>query len=241
MKLLRSALILICLFSQTVNAAIFDVDLDLLNITNMTVTVTNMTDPSNTVLGRGWGFACTQSLFGTCLAWGVIPTEDHSVSVELPDGWVDVFNVGVVSSYADPHGLAQGYLTFTPGAGTQGELASLSNVTFDFLMGNELLDWNFEVINPIRFRYTDTLDSTFDISRVNGLYLATDSFGNAVFFDDNILMTTSHGASAGDFIRDKNGRLFEVGSSVVIPIPATVWLFGSGLVGLVGIARRKKA
>jgi len=27
---------------------------------------------------------------------------------------------------------------------------------------------------------------------------------------------------------------------VVVPIPAAVWLFGSGLLGLVGIARRKK-
>ena len=27
----------------------------------------------------------------------------------------------------------------------------------------------------------------------------------------------------------------------VVPIPATVWLFGSGLLGLVGMARRKKA
>ena len=31
-----------------------------------------------------------------------------------------------------------------------------------------------------------------------------------------------------------------IGSSVVIPIPAAVWLFGSGLLGLVGMARRKK-
>jgi hypothetical protein len=28
---------------------------------------------------------------------------------------------------------------------------------------------------------------------------------------------------------------------VAVPIPATVWLFGSGLLGLVGMARRKKA
>ena len=27
----------------------------------------------------------------------------------------------------------------------------------------------------------------------------------------------------------------------VVPVPATVWLFGSGLIGLVGVARRKKA
>ncbi len=29
-------------------------------------------------------------------------------------------------------------------------------------------------------------------------------------------------------------------NSVVVPVPAAVWLFGSGLMGLVGVARRKK-
>jgi hypothetical protein len=29
--------------------------------------------------------------------------------------------------------------------------------------------------------------------------------------------------------------------SAVVPVPAAVWLFGSGLLGLVGIAKRKKA
>jgi len=31
-----------------------------------------------------------------------------------------------------------------------------------------------------------------------------------------------------------------VGTTAVIPVPAAVWLFGSGLIGLVGVARRKK-
>ena len=32
-----------------------------------------------------------------------------------------------------------------------------------------------------------------------------------------------------------------VGSNTVVPVPAAVWLFGSGLIGLIGVARRKKA
>jgi len=31
------------------------------------------------------------------------------------------------------------------------------------------------------------------------------------------------------------------GNVSAVPVPAAVWLFGSGLLGLVGIARRKKA
>ncbi len=30
-------------------------------------------------------------------------------------------------------------------------------------------------------------------------------------------------------------------SGTVVPIPAAIWLFGSGLIGLIGIARRKKS
>ena len=31
------------------------------------------------------------------------------------------------------------------------------------------------------------------------------------------------------------------GTAAVVPVPAAVWLFGSGLLGLVGVARRKKS
>ena len=36
-----------------------------------------------------------------------------------------------------------------------------------------------------------------------------------------------------------SGRILE--AQAVVPVPAAVWLFGSGLLGLVGMARRKKA
>ena len=32
-----------------------------------------------------------------------------------------------------------------------------------------------------------------------------------------------------------------VANAPIVPIPAAVWLFGSGLIGLIGVARRKKA
>jgi hypothetical protein len=45
-----------------------------------------------------------------------------------------------------------------------------------------------------------------------------------------------NGFKSQDFIR---GSISPAVSSV--PVPATVWLFGSGIIGLVGLARRKKA
>jgi hypothetical protein len=108
-----------------------------------------------------------------------------------PDGWTDVFNVSFQTTYAQPGGLVQGSLIFTPGADARGELVPLDNVTADFLLEGSLLDINFTVLDPNRFRYT--LD----------------------------------------------GTAFMLPEDLVIPIPAAVWLFGSGLIGLIGLARRK--
>ncbi len=59
------------------------------------------------------------------------------------------------------------------------------------------------------------------------------------------LMTWSHLVTAVD---DPTGAFTNFpafwrleGAATVVPVPAAVWLFGSGLLGLIGMARRKKA
>ena len=45
-----------------------------------------------------------------------------------------------------------------------------------------------------------------------------------------------------DNANEGEGHMLVIGSAVAtVPVPAAVWLFGSGLLGLVGIARHKKA
>ena len=39
---------------------------------------------------------------------------------------------------------------------------------------------------------------------------------------------------------DENGDLIEIINLAAVPVPAAVWLFGSGLIGLAGLTRRKK-
>jgi hypothetical protein len=53
----------------------------------------------------------------------------------------------------------------------------------------------------------------------------------------NISMNTLNNG-AEEFFLD---GVFSGPDIVVVPVPAAIWLFGSGLLGLVGIARRKKA
>ena len=50
----------------------------------------------------------------------------------------------------------------------------------------------------------------------------------------------------GDFDCDAQGincsaDTSHVSAYGVVPIPASVWLFGSGILGMIGVARRKKA
>ena len=49
------------------------------------------------------------------------------------------------------------------------------------------------------------------------------------------LWDSLHPTTAGHSI------IADVFVSTVVPIPAAIWLFGSGLIGLVGFARRKKS
>jgi len=66
------------------------------------------------------------------------------------------------------------------------------------------------------------------ISTLSGTVIGSPGF--------NWNMTTSSGASCC------STSIWSYNSSVAtVPIPTAVWLFGSGFIGLIGVARRKKA
>ena len=52
---------------------------------------------------------------------------------------------------------------------------------------------------------------------------------------------TSAVSGGTSLIRALDNSTFVAYEGSVVPVPAALWLFGSGLLGLVGVARRKKA
>ena len=54
------------------------------------------------------------------------------------------------------------------------------------------------------------------------------------------LNTNAFGGPSFDINMDVNSLLIN-GLPATVPVPAAAWLFGSGLIGLLGVARRKKA
>lgn len=104
-----------------------------------------------------------------------------------------------------------------------------------------LLDWNFEVPFPFELTvaagesivfdfYSVLVSSEIPLDSVIILTSASMGFENipAAYPDDN---------KAYDFYISSSNEA----SVTVVPIPAALWLFGSGLIGLIGVARRKKS
>ncbi|MDB4516177.1 VPLPA-CTERM sorting domain-containing protein [Crocinitomicaceae bacterium] len=101
------------------------------------------------------------------------------------------------------------------------------------------------VITANPFNFSDATNTTwqpFTTAAQTGLAgdvvgQALDDAGHAV-----LVSATAVGSNWGTFA---GGTYYEVWSVDItpsaIPVPAAVWLFGSGLLGLVGVARRKKA
>jgi hypothetical protein len=92
----------------------------------------------------------------------------------------------------------------------------------------------------------DTVTYSFTLGGINLLTGLTEDLGNGL-----TRYTTPIGSIAGQsatlgFILNfpeqavMNALLDDIRFEV-IPIPATVWLFGSGLIGLIGVARRKRS
>ena len=68
-------------------------------------------------------------------------------------------------------------------------------------------------------------------------YMLVEGLSGVDFNDPTVREVLLEGA----LVPDGTGGFTADAFVTVIPVPAAVWLFGSGLLGLVGIARRKKA
>ncbi len=100
------------------------------------------------------------------------------------------------------------------------------------------------------------LSFSYDVSTIPAGFVALDQFDSdvpSVQENDAVGITYNVRDSNNDFYFDvsafsdgvelNSSRSAYTSSTVVsaVPVPAAVWLFGSGLLGLIGVARRKRA
>ena len=106
--------------------------------------------------------------------------------------------------------------------------------------------WIADVTNPIDLAGMDPDALDFPGSTVFGdptfqyagpsnqpLSINLSGTGNALLFAAQ--------ADIGDYYDDDRFKITSLTATAVVPVPAAVWLFGSGLLGLVGVARSKAA
>ncbi len=86
------------------------------------------------------------------------------------------------------------------------------------------------------FTATNEAAATLTLTGSDNFILGISMDGGASWSGDTSVTLIGANSYAVGFI---NGTVLEVDVQV-IPVPAAVWLFGSGLLGLVGIARRRK-
>lgn len=119
-----------------------------------------------------------------------------------------------------------------------------TSIGLDMITGGETLRVNFDTtvtVGGVEFSNWGPLDAV----------KVTASNGNFAFLNDNVVGNKTFGlgmlGSLTFFdITHTNGAgsaLHQINNVNVsaVPVPAAAWLFGSGILGLVGISRRKKA
>lgn len=159
--------------------------------------------------GRGWLVNRTGGLFPT---FTIVAGRTHKVSVTLPDGEVEEFDM--VPSPATSVLLPFQFInaTYQPRAGTHGRLRLLGGGTDLFVMGAqpgevELVNDEFEPFDPRTFEYTAANGNVFVISP-SGVQSIRDLNGNTLTFGSGGV--THSAGTAVTFTRDAQGRITEI-------------------------------
>jgi hypothetical protein len=186
-------------------------------------------------------------LAGAVLAMfcGLVTSQAHAINVTYDFAGTcaeDCGPLGVLTTAVD---TVTGTLELDLSEPTIAQLWDASNVlTYSFTYDNFTIDntnstlTNFDTGGDIPFTTTATapfsigdaaLKATYDVD--SSVYLLINVSGLNLLQDSLLCDGGScQAVAAGSWTRTS-----------VIPVPAAVWLFGSGFIGLIGVARRKKA
>ena len=123
---------------------------------------------------------------------------------------------------------------FTLPAGSELIAVSYAYSNLDMLPDTSTLLTRFHLSNETGSLHEYfTIDFIDDASPLSAFTSSLPTGENIYKMDNDGYAVTIVGGGSWDYT-----WTFDV---VAVPIPAAVWLFGSGLIGLIGIARRKKA
>lgn len=182
-------------------------------------------------INPGGGFIAVFPGQTSITGWDVVSEDVHYMGTfwQASDGIRSLDLDGLIGSSG---GVSQ---TFSTVAGTQ------YNVTFD-MAGNYA---NLPIIKPMRVSADgQSQDFTFDVTGRSALDMGWTSMSWVFTADDTLAtlqflsLTETLGLTEGWGAALDNVSVLAVNP---IPIPAAIWLFGTGLIGLIGFSKRRKA
>ncbi|MDT8281325.1 MAG: VPLPA-CTERM sorting domain-containing protein [Gammaproteobacteria bacterium] len=105
-----------------------------------------------------------------------------------------------------------------------------STGSFDDVSGTGLFSGTFSAGSLLSGAFVDLTVNTF--TSTSGEF-----FGDVTYTGGSMMGNLTAGSIDGIFTG--TSVVAKLGELTVVPVPAAVWLFGSGLLGLAGVARRK--
>lgn len=156
----------------------------------------------------------------------------------------DIFTASIYADVDNAHGGLVGFgvsMTFDePPISVNAVPSQLSNILVD-------PQWNFLPTKSVGVGVLTAAGSSFmsfvgpSVHLFDATFVAmADGISVLTMTDENPNFADFAGLDGFDY--DASGELNFLSTEIkVVPVPAAVWLFGSGLIGLVGVARRKKS
>ena len=175
-------------------------------------------DPDNTV---GDDTFQDPNLYGFDEGQNIDITVDLAVDM-LSDGMGGSSGSGILSAGST---VASHYIFFDP----DGNTTQQGTVTFDSQIFGVITSTN-------NLAASDFLINT-GVNYLNPTLRGLESGDSVTITGLNTITVDWYASTPGDYVR----VLTDFSPGAVVPVPAAIWLFGSGLLGLVGVARRKQA
>ena len=204
---------------------------------SFSLTLTDVTDLTGFTVTSGWSVDAFGSgvvdLFesGDASASGTTSVVDPAVSLSILDGITQTSTASGIAT----DGVAE---TFT---------FSDLDITVDNFSGQNLtFSFDYDIMAVVMAIGDDalantTVDMLDDLGFVDILAIADASAMSGSGSSANSQFGTIQFTLSDDESNIISGFVDSSGTAAsVVPVPAAVWLFGSGLIGLVGVARRKK-